>query len=219
MSVIHQTEASNNNSNAADLPRLDMKLEVVTLPVSDIERARRFYESLGWRLDADVQGEGFHVLQFTPPGSSSSVHVGKGISSAAPGSVQGLFLAVSDIETARADVARRGIEIGDIFHRAPGELPGTGPHPTRRTYSSYAAFSDPDGNGWLLQEVTSRLPGRVDTDAVTFASRAELVAALRRAAAAHGEHEKRMGGQYDVNWPAWYADHVFAEQTGGALAI
>ena len=195
-----------------------MKIEVVTIPVSDVERARRFYEKiLGWRLDADVAGEGFHALQFTPPGSSCSVHVGKGISPVAPGSVQGLFLAVSDIEAARADLARRGVEVGDIFHRAPGETPGTGPHPTRRTYSSYAAFSDPDGNGWLLQEVTSRLPGRVDTDVVTFTSRAELAATLRRAAAAHGEHETRAGGQYDVNWPDWYADHIVAEQTGSPL--
>jgi catechol 2,3-dioxygenase-like lactoylglutathione lyase family enzyme len=215
MSAIH--EPRETAPTAPDLRRVDFKLEVVTIPVSDAERAKRFYESLGWRLDADVKGEAFRVLQFTPPGSSCSVHVGKGATPAPPGSAHGLFLAVSDIEAARSDLLRRGVEVGEVFHRVPGEESGSGPHPSRRTYSSYAAFSDPDGNGWLLQEVTSRLPGRVDTDVVTFASRAELAATLRRAAAAHGEHEKRTGGQHDVNWPDWYADQVFAEQTGGAL--
>ena len=216
MSAIH--EPRETASNAPELRRVDLKLEVVTIPVSDAERAKRFYESLGWRLDADVKkGEAFRVLQFTPPGSSCSVHVAKGATPAPPGSSHGLFLAVSDIEAARSDLLRRGVEVGEVFHRVPGEEPGLGPHPSRRTYSSYADFSDPDGNGWLLQEVTSRLPGRVDTNLVTFASSAELAVALRRTAAAHGEHEKRTGGEHDVNWPDWYADHLFAEQSGSPL--
>lgn len=207
-----------SETKPSDLRPVDLKLEVVTLPVSDVERAKRFYEGLGWRLDADIaKGEAFRVLQFTPPGSSCSVHVGKGVTSAAPGSAQGLFLAVSDIEAARSDLIRRGAAVSEISHSTPGEAPGAGPHPTRSTYSSYAAFSDPDGNGWLLQEVTSRLPGRVDTDVAAFTSPAELAAALRRAGAAHGEHEKRMGGQHDVNWPDWYAEHMFAEQAGRPL--
>jgi catechol 2,3-dioxygenase-like lactoylglutathione lyase family enzyme len=213
MSVVQDPGESVPTSS--DLRQIHFKLEVVTIAVSDIERAKRFYEDLGWRLDADVaKGEAGRVLQFTPPGSSCSVHVSKGASPAAPGSAKGLFLAVSDIEAARADLLRRGVPIGDIFHRSPGEAPQAGAHPTRRTYSSYASFSDPDGNGWLLQEVTSRLPGRMDTDIVTFTSRAELAAAFRRTALAHGEHEQLNGGEYDVNWPDWYADHLFAQQTG-----
>ncbi|KWT64507.1 MULTISPECIES: VOC family protein [unclassified Variovorax] len=216
MSATHQP--GQTEPAAPDVRRIDLKLEVVTIPVSSAERAKRFYENLGWRLDADVKmGEAFHVLQFTPPGSSCSVHVAMGATPAPPGSCQGLFLAVSDIEAARSDLLRRGVSVGEIFHRVPGEESGPGPHPERRTYSSYAAFNDPDGNGWLLQEVTSRLPGRLDTGVVAFTSPSELAAALRRTAAAHGEHEKSAGGEHDVNWPDWYADHLFVEQSGNSL--
>jgi catechol 2,3-dioxygenase-like lactoylglutathione lyase family enzyme len=203
---------------APELLRADLKLEVITIPVSDVERAKRFYEQLGWRLDADLaNGESFRALQFTPPGSSCSVHIGKGITPATPGSAHGLLLAVTDIEAARSELMQRGIEVGEIFHRMPGEAPAAGPHAARQTYCSYAAFSDPDGNAWLLQEVSSRLPGRVEANLVQFNSRAELEAALQRTAIAHGEHEERTGTEYDPNWPRWYADYLFAELTGAPL--
>ncbi|AGW93022.1 hypothetical protein N234_23625 [Ralstonia pickettii DTP0602] len=195
----------------------DMKLEVVVIPVSDVDRAKRFYGGLGWKLDADFpKGDAFRVLQFTPPGSPCSIHFGTGITSAVPGSVQGLYLVVSDIEAARAELVDRGVEVSKVFHRAVGEPPQDGPHPQRQTYSSYATFSDPDGNSWLLQEVTARLPGRVNAD-TTFTSSTELAAALRRAAVAHGEHEKRNGGKHDENWPDWYAEYIVREQSGEEL--
>ncbi|WP_042875704.1 VOC family protein [Cupriavidus necator] len=195
----------------------DMKLEVVVIPVSDVDRAKRFYGRLGWKLDADFpKGDAFRVLQFTPPGSSGSIHFGTGITSAVPGSAQGLYLVVSDIEAARAELVDRGVDVSEVFHRSVGEPPQDGPHPQRQTYSSYATFSDPDGNSWLLQEVTARLPGRVNAD-TTFASSTELAAALRRAAAAHGEHEKRNGGKHDENWPTWYAEYIMREQSGEEL--
>lgn len=198
----------------------DMKLEVVIIPVSDVDRAKRFYGGLGWRLDADfVKGDAFRGVQFTPPGSSCSIHFGTGITSAVPGSARGLYLVVSDIEAARTELVNRGIEVSEVFHRAPGEPPVSGPDPERRSYASYATFSDPDGNEWLLQEVTARLPGRVDTDDTTFTSPAELATALRRASAAHGEHEARMGGQRDENWPDWYAAYMVAEQVGKPLPL
>ena len=198
-----------------------MKLEVVVIPVSDVDRAKRFYGDLGWRLDADfVVGDAFRVVQFTPPGSPSSIHFGKGVTSAAPGSTQGLYLVVSDIVAARAELVERGVDVSDVFHRAgPGKPPLSGPDPQRRSYFSYATFSDPDGNSWLLQEVTTRFPGRVDADDTTFASPVELAAALRRAEAAHGEHEKRTGGQRDANWPDWYAEYMVAEQAGKELPL
>jgi catechol 2,3-dioxygenase-like lactoylglutathione lyase family enzyme len=196
---------------------VDMKLEVVVIPVSDVERAKSFYSKLGWRLDADfVKGDAFRVMQFTPPGSPCSIHFGTGITSAAPGSASGLFLVVSDIEAARAELVAHGVDVSEVFHRAPGEAPLSGLDPERRTYASYATFSDPDGNSWLLQEVTMRLPGRVDTDDTTFTSSMELAAALRRAAAAHGEHEKLIG-HHDEGWPDWYAEHMVREQTGTPL--
>ena len=140
---------------------MDMKLEVVVLPVSDIERAKRFYATLGWRLDADlVVREGVRVIQFTPPGSECSIHIGTGITAAAPGSAQSLYLVVCDIEAARAELVGRGVDVGEVFHNARGAGRVAGPDPERRSYGSYAAFSDPDGNGWLLQEVRARLPGR-----------------------------------------------------------
>jgi catechol 2,3-dioxygenase-like lactoylglutathione lyase family enzyme len=196
----------------------DMKLEVVVIPVSDVDRAKRFYGNLGWRLDADfVVGDAFRGVQFTPPGSSCSIHFGRGITSAAPGSAQGLFLVVSDIEAARAELLDRGVEVNEVFHRAPGEEPHKGREPQGRSYASFATFSDPDGNRWLLQEVTARLPGRVDADVTTFSSPAELAAALRRAADAHGEHEKRIGKHDTAGWPDWYAEYMVAEQGGRPL--
>lgn len=206
---------------------VDMKLEAVVIPVADVERAKRFYGSLGWRLDADFAFDnGFRVVQLTPPGSGCSIQFGTSITPAAPGSAQGLYLIVSDIEAARAELAGRGVEVSEVFHPgAPGAQfqPGgtggrvRGPSPDRTSYRSFATFSDPDGNSWLVQEVTERLPGRVDADATTFASATELAAALRRAAAAHGEHEKRTGGQHDASWPDWYAEHVVREQAGKTL--
>jgi catechol 2,3-dioxygenase-like lactoylglutathione lyase family enzyme len=206
---------------ATETPRaqkIDMKLEVIVIPVSDVERAKRFYGGLGWRLDADfVVGDTFRVVQFTPPGSPASIHFGKGVTAAAPGSAQGLFLVVSDIEAARAELVGRGIDVSEVFHRAgPGQPPVSGRNPARRSYTSYATFSDPDGNGWLLQEITVRLPGRVDADDTTFTSPTELAGALRRAEAAHGEHEKRTG-QRDADWPDWYAEYMVAEQAGKEL--
>lgn len=196
-----------------------MRLEVVVIPVSDVERAKRFYARLGWRLDADFAvGPEFRGIQFTPPGSSCSIQFGKGLTSAVPGSATGLYLVVSDIEAARDQLLERGAQVSEVFHRGAGEAPSSGPDPGRRSYFSYATFSDPDGNSWLLQEVTERLPGRVDATDTTFASSAELAAALRRAETAHGEHEKRTG-ERDANWPAWYAEYMVREQAGRPLPV
>jgi catechol 2,3-dioxygenase-like lactoylglutathione lyase family enzyme len=197
----------------------DMKLEVVVIPVSNVERAKQFYGGLGWRLDADFAvGSDFHAVQFTPPGSPSSIHFGKGITSAAPGSARGLYLVVSDIVAARAELVGRGVEVSEVFHRAgPGKPVVSGPDPERRSYFSYATFSDPDGNQWLLQEVTIRFPGRIDGQETNFASASDLASAFRRASAAHGEHEARNGGQRDENWPDWYAEYIAAEQAGRPL--
>jgi catechol 2,3-dioxygenase-like lactoylglutathione lyase family enzyme len=209
-----------------------MKLEVVVMPVSDVDRAKRFYEKLGWRLDADyASGDDYRVIQFTPPGSASSIIFGKNVTAAAPGSAQGLYLIVSDINAARDELIGRGIEVSDVFHDAGGVYAGpdapylfgrrrvNGVDPEHRSYRSFASFSDPDGNGWLFQEVTARLPGRVDASDTTFTSSTEIASALRRAAAAHGEHEKRNGGQHDVNWPDWYADYIAKEQAGQTLPL
>jgi catechol 2,3-dioxygenase-like lactoylglutathione lyase family enzyme len=197
---------------------VDMKLEVVVIPVSDVGRAVRFYGSLGWRLDADfVVGDG-RLVQFTPPGSSCSLHFGTGLTPAAPGSAQNLYLVVSDIESARAELIGRGVDVSEVFHRAgPGKPPVSGRHPAGASYSSFATFSDPDGNTWLLQEVTSRFPGRVDGNETTFTSSTDLASALRRAAAAHGEHEKRTGKHDTAGWPDWYAEYMVREQAGKPL--
>jgi catechol 2,3-dioxygenase-like lactoylglutathione lyase family enzyme len=207
-----------------------MKLEVVVIPISDVDRAKRFYDGLGWRLDADfASGDDYRVIQFTPPGSGASVIFGKNLTAAAPGSAQGLYLIVSDIEAARNDLLARGVKVNEAFHDAGGVYTGpdepylfgrrrvSGPDPEHRTYRSFASFSDPDGNGWLFQEVTTRLPGRVDGD-TTFTSSTELATALRRAAVAHGEHEKRTGG-HDANWPDWYAEYIVREQAGKELPV
>jgi catechol 2,3-dioxygenase-like lactoylglutathione lyase family enzyme len=207
---------------------VDMKFEIVVIPVSDVDRAKRFYGNLGWRLDADfAAGDDYRVIQFTPPGSGCSVIFGKNVTAAAPGSAQGLYLIVSDIKAARDELLGRGVEISEVFHGAADVYAGTdapylfgrlrvsGPDPEHRSYRSFASFKDPDGNGWLFQELTARLPGRVDAD-TTFTSSTELATALRRAAAAHGEHEKRIGKQ-DTNWPDWYAEYMVREQTGKPL--
>lgn len=210
---------------------VDMKLEIVVIPVSDVDRAKRFYGELGWRLDADFASDDgyFRVIQFTPPGSGCSVIFGKNVTAAAPGSAQGLYLIVSDIEAARDELIRRGVDVSEVFHGAGdahagpdepylfGRVRVSGPDKERSSYRSFASFADPDGNGWLFQEITQRLPGRIDTGITTFASASDLAAALRRAGAAHGEHEKRTGGQHDENWPDWYASYLAAEQSGGEL--
>ena len=162
----------------------------------------------------------FRVVQFTPPGSPGSIHFGRGITSAAPGSAQGLYLVVSDIVAARAELVARGAKVSEVFHRAgPGEPAVSGRDPEGRSYASFATFADPDGNGWLLQEITTRFPGRIDSQATSFASKADLAAAMRRAASAHGEHEKRSGGRHDENWPDWYAEYLVAEQSGEELPL
>jgi catechol 2,3-dioxygenase-like lactoylglutathione lyase family enzyme len=212
-------ERSEAAIQSRSVPHVDMKLEAVVIPVSDVDRAKRFYGNLGWRLDADfVVGDRFRVVQFTPPGSPASIHFGKGLTSAAPGSAQKLYLVVSDIEAARAELIGRGVAVSEVFHVAgPGQPPISGRDPERRSYVSFATFSDPDGNSWLLQEITVRFPGRVEGE-TTFTSQADLANAFRRAAAAHGEHEKRTGG-HDENWPDWYAEYLVAEQAGKELPL
>jgi catechol 2,3-dioxygenase-like lactoylglutathione lyase family enzyme len=205
--------------------QVDMKLEVVVIPVSNVDRTKEFYGKLGWRLDADFPFDnGFRVVQFTPPGSGCSIQFGTKVTSAAPGSA-GLYLIVSDIEAARKELAARGVKVSEVFHAGtPGaqfQPDGTsgrvgGPAPDHATYGSFATFSDPDGNGWLLQEITTRLPGRIDSAGTAFASVNDLANALRRAEAAHGEHEKRTG-QRDANWSDWYAAYMVAEQAGTKL--
>jgi catechol 2,3-dioxygenase-like lactoylglutathione lyase family enzyme len=220
------------SETAIESPRaqgIDMRFEIVVIPVSDVDRAKRFYGDLGWRLDADfASGDDFRVIQFTPPGSGCSVIFGRNVAAAAPGSAQGLYLIVSDIKAARDELLRRGVEISEVFHDAAGVYAGPdepylfgrlrvgGLDPEHRSYRSFASFRDPDGNGWLFQEITVRLPGRVEAGDTSFTSSTELALALRRAAAAHGEHEKRTG-QHDVNWPDWYAEYIVQEQAGKPL--
>jgi catechol 2,3-dioxygenase-like lactoylglutathione lyase family enzyme len=213
-------QAHEVSPKAAGSGPVELKLEVVVIPVTDVERAKRFYGDLGWRLDADfVNGDTFRVVQFTPPGSPTSIHFGKGLTTAAPGSAKSLYLIVSDIEAARAALVARGAEVGGVFHRtAVGGPTVEGADPDRRSYNSFASFKDPDGNEWLLQEISTRLPGRVDGDVTSFTSPVELTAALRRAAAAHGEHEKRTG-KADPDWPDWYADYIVQEQAGRQLPL
>jgi catechol 2,3-dioxygenase-like lactoylglutathione lyase family enzyme len=223
-----EIEASNAASEAA-VAKVDMKFEIVVIPVSDVDRAKEFYARLGWRLDADYDnGKDFRVIQFTPPGSGCSVIFGRNVTGAAPGSAQGLYLIVDDIEAARKNLLGHSIAVSEVFHGASdvysgpdepylfGRIRVNGPDPEHRSYRSFASFRDPDGNGWLFQEITTRLPGRIDSAATTFASATDLASAFRRAEAAHGEHEKRTG-QRDANWADWYAAYMVAEQSGKEL--
>lgn len=220
---------SNEPVKKADAVGVDMKFEIVVIPVSDVERAKKFYAGLGWRLDGDFSsGDDWRGIQFTPPGSGCSVIFGTNITSAAPGSAQGLYLIVSEIEGARNELLRRGVDVSDVFHGGGtvhagpdepylfGTLRVNGPDPEHGSYRSFASFRDPDGNEWLLQEVTTRLPGRIDSATTSFASAHDLESALRRAETAHGEHEKRTG-QRDNDWPLWYAAYMTAEQSGEGL--
>jgi catechol 2,3-dioxygenase-like lactoylglutathione lyase family enzyme len=223
-------EARSNDATgvarATKTATVPLKLEVVIIPVSDVDRSKMFYAKLGWRLDADfVFDNGFRVVQFTPPGSACSVQFGSKITSASPGSSKGLYLIVSDIEAARNELAALGVDIGEVFHTT---TPGAqfqsnstsgrvnGPAPDHATYSSFATLVDPDGNSWLLQEITNRLPGRIDPGVTSFGSTTELSAAMRRASVAHGQHEIRIGAA-DANWPDWYAAYMVAEQAGTEL--
>jgi catechol 2,3-dioxygenase-like lactoylglutathione lyase family enzyme len=212
---------SKDATTDARVGQVDMKLEVVVIPVSDVNRAKEFYGSLGWRLDADFSKGSDHAVQFTPPGSRCSVHFGTNLTSAAPGSTQSLLI-VSDIQAARDDLVGRGVEVSEVFHyaglnRVDSQERLSGPAQDRRSYGSFVSFSDPDGNGWLLQEITTRLLGRVAGD-TTYASVSDLSEALRRAEAAHGQHEKRTG-ERDTNWPAWYAEYMVREQSGEELPL
>jgi catechol 2,3-dioxygenase-like lactoylglutathione lyase family enzyme len=222
-----QTETLNDEHTI--VANIDMKFEIVVIPVSDVDRAKEFYSRLGWRLDADYDsGTGFRILQFTPPGSGCSIIFGRGVTAAKPGSAQGLYLIVSDIEAARTALLGRGIEVSEVFHGDSGVFAGkdepylfgskrvSGPEPAHSSYKSFASFHDPDGNGWLFQEITTRIPGRLDPAATTFASANDLASAMRRASVAHGQHEARTG-QADKNWPDWYAEYMVREQNGKEL--
>ena len=221
------TEEITSTTTVDTHPVEDLKLEAIVIPVSDVDRAKSFYADLGWRLDADFAFDnGFRVVQFNPPGSPASVQFGTGITTAQPGSAQGLYLVVSDVQAAHDQIEARGVEIGEVFHPAePGAqfVPGSGSgrvigrDEAGSSYGSFATFADPDGNTWLLQEVTTRLPGRIDSAATSFASVHDLEQALVRAATAHGEHEARNGGQYDEQWPVWYAAYMVAERSGTEL--
>jgi catechol 2,3-dioxygenase-like lactoylglutathione lyase family enzyme len=202
---------------------MNFKLEVIIIPVSDVDRAKRFYENLGWRLDADFANGDFRVVQLTPPNSEASIIFGKGITPAKRGSADSLVLAVDDVDAARADLIARGVDVSQVFHYAGGPFNNavenprvTGHDQQGRSYYSFASFEDLDGNGWLLQEIKKRLPGRIDSAATRFGSASDLASGLRRAEAAHGEHEKRTG-ERDANWPDWYAKYMVAEQAGGEL--
>jgi len=218
-----------NDTTDANVTRVDAKLELVIIPISDVDRAKEFYAKLGWRLDGDfAHAEDWRGIQFTPPGSACSVIFGKNVTAAVPGSAQGMYLIVSDIQAARDELLRRGVEVSEVFHDGDevhagkdepylfGRKRVSGLDPEHRSYRSFASFHDPDGNGWVLQEITTRLPGRVDPAATSFGSVSDLASALRRAEAAHGQHEKRTGMR-DENWPDWYAEFMAAELAGREL--
>ena len=201
----------------------ELKLEVVVIPVSDVDRAKAFYEGLGWRLDADfADDQGFRIVQLTPPGSPCSIQFGSNVTSAPLGSATNIYLVVPDVQAARDAIAARGVAVSEVFHEGSlgdrfhpdARVPGAAPDGA--TYGSFASFSDPDGNTWLLQEITARLPGRIDPAPTSFSSAGELAQALRRAAAAHGEHEARTGRE-DPDWPDWYAEYMVREQAGEEL--
>lgn len=208
--------SSRESSSGGSAAKVDMKFEVAVIPVADVDRSKAFYTRLGWRLDADFPFDnGFRVVQFTPPGSGCSVQFGTKMTSAAPGSAQGLYLIVSDVEAARKDLVARGIEVSEVFHAgAPGaqfQIDGSGrisgPAPGHATYSSFATFRDPDGNGWLFQEITNRLPGRGLSN-LDVATLAEL---LREAEKHHGEYEPTAPKHH---WSGWYAAYIVARQDG-----
>ena len=207
------TQVSSEASENASVKNVDMKLEVVTIPVSDIDRATEFYVGLGWRQDVTPPGSG--IVQLTPSGSGCSVQFGTNRTSAEPGSAQNTFLIVTDIQAAYDYLVGRGIQVSGVFHLGP-DGPVSGAAPEHASYGSLATFSDPDGNTWLLQEITTRLPGRIDAAETAFASTPDLANAMRRASVAHGEHEKRIG-EADENWPDWYAAYMVAEQAGTEL--
>jgi len=212
---------SQDATTDARVGQVDLKLEVITIPVSDIDRAKEFYGGLGWRLDADFRSGDERAVQFTPPGSQGSVHFGTNLTTAAPGSAQALLI-VSDIQAARTELVSRDVAVSEVFHyagfnRVDPRARLSGPAPERQSYRSWVSFSDPDGNTWLVQEVTTRLPGRVAGE-TTYTSVSEVASALRRASTAHGEHEKRTG-QRDENWPDWYAEYMVREQSGEALPL
>jgi catechol 2,3-dioxygenase-like lactoylglutathione lyase family enzyme len=219
------TEVHNAGRDEA-VEMVDMKLEVQIVPVSDVDRSKEFYQRLGWRLDDDAAPlPGIRIVQFTPPGSGASVTFGQGLTTAAPGSAEA-GLIVSDIEAARDELVGRGIEVSDIWHGPPFpvEARQPGPDPERISYGSFFYFTDPDSNTWLVQEVTTRLPGRMNGVETGYESAADLESALRRAEAAHREHEKRTGSSHllhqsapDEEWPAWYAAYMAAEQAGTDL--
>jgi catechol 2,3-dioxygenase-like lactoylglutathione lyase family enzyme len=221
------SQVSSDDAGAtAPVGSMRTNLEVIVIPVSDVDRAKEFYGRLGWRLDADVAvGEELRLIQFTPPSSGCSIQFGTNLTSAPPGSARGLYLIVSDVEAVRDSLLAQGVEVGEVFHErglggrfhpAGADDRVSGPAPDRQSYGSFASFSDPDGNGWVLQEVTARLPGRVDPAATSFASAGDLSEALRRASAAHGEHETRTGRE-DPDWPDWYAEYMVREQAGEEL--
>jgi catechol 2,3-dioxygenase-like lactoylglutathione lyase family enzyme len=210
--------SSNDPTTAASAARVDMKFELVVIPVSDVDRAKEFYAKLGWRLDAEfASGDDYRVIQFTPPGSGGSVIVGKNVTAAAPGSAQGLYLIVSDIEAARRELLGRGVEVSEVFHGGSayagpdepyifGRLRVNGPDPQHGSYRSFASFRDPDGNGWLFQEVTTRLPGRgLSIDLAT------LTELLRETEKRHGEYEPTAPKHH---WSGWYAAYIVARENG-----
>jgi catechol 2,3-dioxygenase-like lactoylglutathione lyase family enzyme len=220
------TTEAHNASGDASVAKADMKLEVQIIPVSDVDRSKQYYERLGWRLDDDVAPlDGLRIVQFTPPGSGTSVTFGTGLTTAAPGAAEGALI-VADIEATREELVGHGVEVSGIWHGPPFpvEARQPGPDPERASYGSFVYFDDPDGNTWLVQEVTTRLPGRMNATETGYVSTADLEAALRRAATAHREHEQRTGASHllhsshqDENWPAWYASYMVAEQAGTDL--
>ena len=203
-----------DGTDTAKLANLDQKIEVTIFPVMDVDRAKAFYLKLGWRLDADFNFPSFRVVQVTPHGSSCSLQFGRNLTSSAPGSGKG-YIIVSDIVAARDALLAAGVQVGDFFHLGQNG-PAPGLDPQRLTYRSRAEFKDPDGNSWVLQEITSRLPGRVEPGPTSFASASDLSSALQRAALAHGQHETRIG-QRDEKWPDWYAEYMVREQAGTGL--
>jgi len=207
-------QINSSGTGVPNIAKIDQKIEVTIFPVADVDRAKEFYLKLGWRLDADFNFPSFRVVQVTPHDSACSLQFGTNLTSAAPGSGKG-YIIVSDLVAARVALVATGVQVGEFFHLGQNG-PAPGLDPERRTYRSRAEFKDPDGNSWVLQEITSRLPGRVEPGPTSFASASDLASALKRAALAHAQHEARIG-QRDENWPDWYAEYMVREQTGTEL--